>query len=110
MSSKHIAIPALLKIGPGVLNQLGEYLKELDLEKVVILFGNGLIDMFGTAVMESLKDADIEVVEYQELDTVRLEDLTSLLSAAGFTDIRADRQGPQGELGRIFIRCRRKEN
>lgn len=78
MSSKHIAIPALLKIGPGVLDQLGDHLKELELEKVVILFGNGLIDMFGTAVMESLKDAGIEVVEYQELDTVRLEDLTSL--------------------------------
>ena len=54
MSSKHIAIPALLKIGPGVLDQLGDYLKELELEKVVILFGNGLIDMFGTSVMESL--------------------------------------------------------
>lgn len=39
-----------------------------------------------------------------------VEELISLLSAAGFTDIRADRQGPQGELGRIFIRCRRKEN
>ena len=81
MSSNHIAIPALLKIGPGVLDELGTYLKELQMEKVVILFGNGLIDMFGMSVMESLKEADIEVVEYQELDTVRLEDLTSLAFA-----------------------------
>ena len=50
MSSNHIAIPALLKIGPGVLDELGSYLKELQLEKVVILFGNGLIDMFGIQV------------------------------------------------------------
>lgn len=78
MSSKHIAIPALLKIGPGALENLGTYLKELQLEKVVILFGNGLIDMFGISVMESLREADVEVLEYQELDTVRLEDLTSL--------------------------------
>ena len=34
MSSKHIAIPALLKIGPGVLDQLGDYLKELELEGI----------------------------------------------------------------------------
>jgi glycerol-1-phosphate dehydrogenase [NAD(P)+] len=78
MSSKHIAIPALLKIGPGALGELGNYLKELRLEQVVILFGNGLIDMFGTVVMESLQQSDIEVLEYQELDTVCLEDLTSL--------------------------------
>jgi glycerol-1-phosphate dehydrogenase [NAD(P)+] len=78
MSSKHIAIPALLKIGPGALKELGTYLKELGLDQVVILFGNGLIDMFGTSVMESLKISGIEVLEYQELDTVRLEDLTSL--------------------------------
>ena len=78
MSSNHIAIPALLKIGPGVLDELGSYLKELQLEKVVILFGNGLIDMFGISVMDSLKEADVEVIEYQELDTVRLEELTSL--------------------------------
>ena len=34
--------------------------------------------MFGTTVMQSLKDANIDVLEYSELDTVRLEDITSL--------------------------------
>lgn len=78
MTSRHIAIPALLKIGPGALDELGRYLKEAQLEKVVILFGNGLIDMFGMSVMESLQEAEVEVLEYQELDTVKLEDLTEL--------------------------------
>ena len=45
MGDNHIAIPALLKIGPGALGELGTYLKDLRLEKVVILFGNGLIEM-----------------------------------------------------------------
>ena len=78
MDSKHIAIPVILKIGPGVLDELGKYLMDAQLQKVVILFGNGLIDMFGLNVMESLKESGVEVLEYQELDTVRLEDLTSL--------------------------------
>ena len=51
---------------------------DLRLEKVVILFGNGLIEMFGMDVMKSLAEMGIDVLEYQELDTVRLEDLTSL--------------------------------
>lgn len=78
MGDNHIAIPALLKIGPGALGELGTYLKDLQLEKVVILFGNGLIEMFGMDVMKSLAEMGIDVLEYQELDTVRLEDLTSL--------------------------------
>ena len=78
MGDNHIAIPALLKIGPGALGELGTYLKDLRLEKVVILFGNGLIEMFGMDVMKSLAEMGIDVLEYQELDTVRLEDLPSL--------------------------------
>ncbi|MDY4892049.1 MAG: iron-containing alcohol dehydrogenase family protein [Agathobacter sp.] len=78
MEGKHIAIPALLKIGAGVLDHLGIYLNELGFQKVVVFFGNGLIDMFGSLVLDSLHDAEIEVLEYQELDTVRLEDLSSL--------------------------------
>ena len=78
MGDNHIAIPALLKIGPGALGELGTYLKDLRLEKVVILFSNGLIEMFGMDVMKSLAEMGIDVLEYQELDTVRLEDLTSL--------------------------------
>lgn len=78
MGNNHIAIPALLKIGLGALGELGTYLKDLRMEKVVILFGNGLIEMFGMDVMKSLAEMGIDVLEYQELDTVRLEDLTSL--------------------------------
>ena len=38
MEGKHIAIPALLKIGAGVLDHLGIYLKELGFKKVVVFF------------------------------------------------------------------------
>ena len=78
VNNDYIAIPALLKIEKGALSKIGDYLKEDDLIKVVIFFGNGLIDMFGQTVMQSLRDNDIEVLEYQELDTVKLEDINEL--------------------------------
>lgn len=77
-TTSQINIPTLLKIGAGTLEYTGEYLKELGLEKVVILFGNGLIDMFGSRVMASLTGAGIQVLEYQELDSVCIGDLTAL--------------------------------
>lgn len=78
INNEYIAIPAFLKVESGALNRIGTYLKENDIKKVVIFFGNGLIEMFGNTVMDSLRDADIEVLEYQELDSVHLEDITSL--------------------------------
>ena len=76
--NEYIAIPSLLKVEKGALSQLGKYLKDGGFGKVVIYFGNGLIDMFGSLVMESIHNEGIEVLEYQELDSVKLEDITAL--------------------------------
>ena len=78
MTGKHISIPALLKIGAGALDNLGIYLKELQLQKVVVLFGNGLVEMFGSTVMEALQQEDIDILEYQELDTAMPFSFSSL--------------------------------
>lgn len=78
MAGSHIAIPTILKVGKGTLGSLGSYLKANSLEKAVIYFGNGLIDMFGTTVMQSLKDEGITVLEYRELDSIRMEDIIDL--------------------------------
>lgn len=73
-----ISIPVILKIGPGALDSLGACLAEEDLNDVVIWFGNDLIDLFGTKVMASLKKAGVNVLEYQELDTVAMDDIITL--------------------------------
>lgn len=78
VSGSHIAIPTLLKVESKAMEKIGDYLKECNLKHVVMFFGNGLIDMFGMTVMESLKQAGVEVLEYQELDTVQIEDLINL--------------------------------
>lgn len=73
-----IAIPAVLKVGSGTLERIGSYLKETQFEQVVIYFGNGLIELFGSKVMDSLRREGISVLEYGELDTVCMEDIITL--------------------------------
>ena len=78
MTNHHIAIPAVLKVGKGVLPKIGACLKDSGFRNVVIYFGNGLIDLFGCTVMESMKEADVSVLEYREIDTTRIEELVEL--------------------------------
>ena len=78
---KEMAIPSILKIGNGALGKIGGYLKAENLDQVVLFFGNGLIDMFGELVMNSLKEADVKVLEYNELDTVDIDDIITLAFA-----------------------------
>ena len=78
MIESKISIPTLLKVGNGVLDNLGEYITMGGMKNAVICFGNGLIDMFGYKVMESLKEQGITVLEYRELDSTKIEDIIEL--------------------------------
>ncbi|MBQ9488981.1 MAG: iron-containing alcohol dehydrogenase family protein [Lachnospiraceae bacterium] len=76
-----ISIPVIVKIGKGALGCLGPTLKEGELSEVVLFFGNGLIELFGAKVMDSMRSAGITVLEYQELDTVAIEEIIPLAFA-----------------------------
>lgn len=78
MSSGYIAIPTILKIGKGVLKDIGSLLRAGGMDKAVIYFGNGLVDMFGCDAMASMKEAGVTVLEYRELDTIKMEDIVEL--------------------------------
>lgn len=78
MTGSQIAIPTILKVGNGALEKIGTYMKGNGFEQAVIYFGNGLIEMFGYEVMESLKKEGVTVLEYRELDSVRMEDIIEL--------------------------------
>lgn len=80
-SASSIEIPSILKIGKGALDNIGIYLKDASFKQVVIYFGNGLIDLFGEKVMESLKRQDIHVLEYCEIDTIAIEDIVQMAFA-----------------------------
>lgn len=73
MTDNEISIPYILKIGGGALARLGGYLKSSGLEHVVLYFGNGLIEMFGGTVLKSCEEAGIDVLSYEELDSVDID-------------------------------------
>ena len=77
-AGKSIGIPAILKVGRGALDNIGIYLKEENFQNAVLYFGNGLIELFGMKVMDSLKEAGIEVLEYREIDTVCIDDIVEM--------------------------------
>lgn len=78
MRENQIAIPTILKVEKGAIKNLGSYIKMSGLNNVVIYFGNGLIDMFGYNVMDSMREEGINVLEYREIDTVQIEDLIKM--------------------------------
>lgn len=78
MNNSQIAIPSLLKVGKGALKNLGNYIRADGMAKAVIYFGNSLIDMFGNDVMHSLKESGVSVLEYRELDSIKIEDIVEL--------------------------------
>ena len=81
MAGSHIAIPTILKVGKGTLKNLGKYIRSNGMEHAVLYFGNGLIDMFGHDVMDSLKEEGVTVMEYRELDSTKIEDIIELAFA-----------------------------
>lgn len=78
MNKGYISIPRILKVGKGTLSSLGNYIKASDMKNVVVYFGNDLIDMFGKPVKESFKAAEINVLDYRELDSIKIEDIIEL--------------------------------
>ena len=78
IDTREIQIPSILKVEKDLLRRIGGYLADEGIYKVVILFGNGLIDMFGHTVMEGMSDSGVEVLQYMEMDTVRIDDLVQL--------------------------------
>lgn len=77
-NASSIEIPSILKIGKGALDNIGAYMKDAGFKQVVIYFGNGLIDLFGEKVMESLKRYEINVLEYCEIDTIAIDDIIQM--------------------------------
>lgn len=78
VESHEISVPSFLKVGSGTLYNLGSYLKRNNFNRLVVYFGNGLINLFGNIVFESLKKSQVEVLHYEELDNTNIEDITKL--------------------------------
>ena len=75
MINHSVSFPHFLKVYDNALQDLGSILAGAGYKKVVIYFGNDLIDLFGNTVMTSLKEAGVEVLSYKEMDIIDMQEL-----------------------------------
>ena len=74
---------------------------DYDEEEDLIVYGMDLFSRSGM-LWERQREEHVEYA-YEE------EELVHLLTEAGFESVRIDAKGPQGEIGRRFLICKRKE-
>lgn len=64
-----ISIPSLLRIKPGILPKVGKYLTQLNIRSVVVYYGEGLQDRFSADIEAACRQAGVEVLQAETLNT-----------------------------------------
>jgi len=75
-STHRIAIPTILEVGIGNINNIGNLIKKAMLQKVLICFGEGIEDLFGASIMNSLKEANIQISKTETITTINFEEIS----------------------------------
>ncbi|WP_353949311.1 iron-containing alcohol dehydrogenase family protein [Sporolactobacillus sp. Y61] len=68
-----IVVPTLLDVRKGNLGQVGRLLTRHGLMKVVIFFGEGLTDLLGGQVLNSLKDYSVDCLSTEEVSDIDID-------------------------------------
>lgn len=73
--SHKIAIPSILEVGKGNINNVGNLIKKGGFKKVSLYFGEGLYDLFGDGIVKSIANANIEVSKVETVMTLDFEEI-----------------------------------
>ena len=71
-----IAIPSILEVGKGNINNIGALIKKSMFKKVSICFGDGIKELFGYKIQKSLKDSDIDIVNVETIYNIKFEEIS----------------------------------
>ena len=71
-----IAIPSILEVGKGNINNVGALIKKSMFKKVSICFGDGIEELFGDKIQKSLKDSDIDIVNVETIYNIKFEEIS----------------------------------
>ncbi len=74
-SSHKISIPAILEVGSGTLENVGELLKKYEFSKIVLFFGEGIDKLFGDIIATSLNKFGIHILDTHVIDNVDFENI-----------------------------------
>ena len=76
-STHRITIPSILEVGKGNINDVGTLLKKAKFQNVLICFGEGIEDLFGVSIKNSLKEANIEISKIDTITDINFEKIST---------------------------------
>lgn len=76
-SIHRIAIPSILEVGKGNINNVGALIKKAMFQKVSIYFGEGIEELFGDAICNSLKEVDIEIAKVEIISDIKFDEIST---------------------------------
>jgi len=75
-STHRIAIPSILEVGKGNINNIGNLIKKAMFQKVSIYFGEGIEELFGDPIENSLKEANIEISKIETISDIKFDEIS----------------------------------
>lgn len=76
-SIHRIAIPSILEVGKGNINNVGNLIKKAMFKKVSIYYGEGIEELFGPSIQNSLREADIEISKVETVFDINFEEIST---------------------------------
>ena len=71
-----IEIPTIMEVDSDRLSHVGSYIERAGLSQVVIFFGEGIRDLFGNKILDSItKMSSLKLLDTYDYDDIRLENL-----------------------------------
>ncbi|MDT8717309.1 iron-containing alcohol dehydrogenase family protein [Clostridium sp. 19966] len=77
-NSHRISIPTILNVGKGNLENLGDLINESGFKNVALYFGEGLYELFGDIVMNSMEKNNINTVLNKEVEDINIDKIVTL--------------------------------
>jgi glycerol-1-phosphate dehydrogenase [NAD(P)+] len=73
--SHRIAIPSILKVGKGNISHIGQIFKEYQVDNIAVFFGEGIYNIFGDTIINSLNSSSINILKTYEYDDTKIESI-----------------------------------
>ena len=74
-TSHKITIPSILEVGKGNINNVGELIKKGVFTKISLYFGEGLYELFGETIKNSLISSKTEISTIEEIKNIDFEEI-----------------------------------
>lgn len=71
-----IDIPTIMEVNSNILGNVGSYIERAGIKNIVILFGDGIRELFGQKILDSIEaKATLSLLETYDFDDIRIENL-----------------------------------